>query len=215
LFTNQSHILFNLGGEELLALAPLTNFLAETKPEITAPLPELQIGEKRLIPPAADLSNIGFGEWCFAYQAYHYHCASHDEKYLDQLIAVLYRPADPAMNTDRHDYTGDLRYPFNENLIQFREKEIAPLPFIVKQGIHTWFCTALLHIMANRDHLFPETLPGDEPDTDSTRTWFTVFRELLGPKWGTEEKLKHTNALFVLDSLEEAQIEYLSRKANS
>ena len=210
LFGKDVHIVYNLPDEELLSLAPLTNFILETDPEAVNPLPEITIAEKPCIAAAADLSNIGFGEWCFAYQVYHFYCSAKDEKLLDQLIAILYRPAAPDMHPEHIDFTGDLRLRFNENHIPARAQAAAALEPIIKHTVLAWFASALFNVMKNRPHLFPqktedELLP--PPDQDDHRTWFTVFRELLGPKWGTEAQLKFTNAMFVLDALEEQQID--------
>lgn len=210
LYDKNYHILSHLDAEELHSLLPTTNFLLETRPPVKNFYPTLKLNKKVCLAPADDLSNIGFGEWCFAYQAYHYFCLSKQEIYLDKLIAVLYRPANPGMTEDNPGFTGDMRQLFNDNLIITREKAVKDIEHRFKQAVLAWFSSALFNIMQDRKNVFPVN---DEPDAeqapapeDANRTWFTVFRELIGPKWGTEYVLKHTNALWVLDALEEQQI---------
>lgn len=215
LFDKHYHILTKQSDEYMHSLLPLTNFLMETQPPATNFFPKLKINKKVCLAPADDLSNIGFGEFCFAYQAYCYYTIWKDKRYIDKLIAILYRPANPEMTTESLNYSGDLRQIFNENLVAGRERGIADIELKFKRACLEWFTAAIYNVMSVRPHVFPQTPEGQETETDPPddhRTWFTVFRELLGPKWGTEEKLKYTNAMFVLDALEEQHIELEHRK---
>jgi hypothetical protein len=214
LFDKNWQILSHLNDEQLHGLVELTNFLVETQPEAKNKFSKLKINKKECHAPAEDLNNLGFGEWCFAYQAHQYYSITRDKMYLDKLIAVLYRPMDPDHDPESVNYTGDIRQIFNENLILPREKAVADIEFRIKQAVLAWFSAALYNVMAAREHVFPktdeETEDREPEEKNPNRTWFSVFRELLGPKWGTEDKLKHTNAMFVLDALEEQQIELKS-----
>lgn len=214
LFGQEAHVVYNLPDEELTGLAPLTNFIVETKPQSINPLPLVLCGGRGYLSAAADLSNIGFGEWCFAYQVYHYYCQAKNDDLLDQLIAIVYRPRDLAITVNSAGYTGDLRLQFNENHIAGRAKLLAGLDPIIKHTVLAWFASALFNVMQQRPHIFPQRREDDylaAPVNDESRTWFTVFRELLGPKWGTEDKLKYTNAMFILDALEDQEIERLKQ----
>lgn len=210
LFDKHWHILNNLPAEQLHELMPVTNFILETRPPVKNFYQKLNLRKKVCIAPADDLSNIGFGEWCFAYQAYHYYVLTKNNLYLNKLIATLYRPVIPDLTENDPTYNGDLREPFNENLIISRERAVMEIGIRFRLSILAWFSASLNNIMQDRPNVFPMDEAGDAGSApvpaDERRTWFTVFRELLGPKWGTEEKLKFTNALFVLDGLEEQEI---------
>src|SRR5690606_33299278 len=100
----------------------------------------------------------------------------------------------------------------NENLIDARSVHFAKISEDVKLSIKAWFNVALRQIMERRPHLFPPPPEGETPSAEQITapepeggTWLDVFRELLGPKWGTIEQLKYTNAMFVLDELEARQ----------
>lgn len=209
LFAQNDHILYHLPVEELFSLAELTNFLVDTKPELVPPFSSLRLGEKVCLPADPGLSIICFGEWVFAYQAYHHYCQTKDEAFLNELIVILFRPA-AATDPEADEYSGDPRQVFNENHIPYRVKWAKELAPIVRHAVLAWFSSALLRIMADRPQLFPvkaEDELFEAPPPDDHRTWFTVFRELIGPKWGTTADLKFTNALFVLDALEEQQLD--------
>lgn len=215
------HILHHLPEEELHALLPLTNFLFETRPPLKNPFPKVKIGKNFHYAPTPTLSNIGFGEWCFAYEFFRFYRHSGDDLWRDKLIATLYRQLDVKKDPAAHDFDGDIRLPFNENVIDARAKHFAGLREDVKNAIVAWFQVALDAVAERRPHLFPKRDPEHlepEPPTDQQpdgRTWLDVFRELLGPKWGTIEQLKYTNAMFVLDELESLKVEYEKSKRKS
>jgi len=207
------HILDGLPDEDLHTLIPITNFLLEEKPPVKNFFLEINLKKKKHIAPAEDLSNLGFGEWCFVFEFYNYYHLTNDVQWLNKLIAALYRPVDPEQNEDSVNYSGDKREKFNENLIEKRAKSVAALEERIKLSILSWFSVALASVAEARPHVFPKKQEGEtnqESNAEQTemRTWLTVFRELLGPKWGNSDQLKETNAMFILDELEDRQIEY-------
>lgn len=207
------HILNGLDDELRFELLPLINFIHEEKPPLINFFPKLKINRKEHVSPAEDLSNIGFGEWCFAHQFYIYYVTTRDEAWLNSLVATLYRPLDPSKSETSSDYNGDLRADFNENVLEKAVKSVAAIEFHIKLGVFSWFSIAVEKIADARPHVFPpvpegvEEEPREMPDKPN-ENWLTVFRSLLGPKFGTERQLKFTNAMFVLDYLEEQRIDY-------
>ena len=217
----------SLPDEDIHALVPLTNFLFDTQPPAKNLHPKLTMRKIKYFAPADDLSNIGFGEWCFLAEMLHNYRRSKagaaatistgqpilPEAFLDKFIMTMYRPADPDQQPGHVNYTGDIREKFNENLINHRAKLITDMHFKIKETILAWFSAALLNIMASRPHLFPIVENKSDSSAEASAkaeipfTWFDVFREQLGPKWGTTEELKYTNAIFVLDYLEQQQRE--------
>lgn len=212
------HILQNLPDDLLTELVPLTNFLFEEKPPVHNFFSEININTKPHLAPANDLSNIGFGEWCFAHQYFIYYSITQDVTWLNKLIATIYRPKDENQNPDDATFSGDERQIFNENLIEKRSLSVASIEQHIKLAILAWFTVAVNDITVERPHVFPapkvdteNPQPIDEAQNNQN-TWLSVFRDLLGPKWGTEDKLKYTNAIFVLDGLEEKHIAFEEAK---
>lgn len=217
LFGQQNfHVLSGLNDEDLHALVPLTDFLVSEKPPVKNFFPTLNMKGKQHVAPAEDLSNLGFGEWCFAYDAYNYYHLTKDPLWLNTLIAIIYRPEDPTESEDSATFSGDTREKFNENLIDKRVKSVQAIEDRIKLAVLSWFSVALLEVCSHYPHVFPprdpeaqdpearrELEPGEAPDS-----WLKIFRQLLGPKWGTAENLKKTNAMFILAELEERQIEW-------
>lgn len=212
LFQKHWDIISVLPEEDLHSLIPCTNFLIEEAPPLKNFFPELNIRKKKCFAPSDSLGNIGFGEWCFAFQFYTYYQKTKDISWLNKLIAAIYRPSDPNQNANDINYKGDIREVFNENLIDKRAIAVQGIPYKFKLAILAWFSIAVNQIMQQRPNVFPALPEHQEEehqeDQNDSRTWLSVFRELLGPKWGTVEQLKFTNAIFILDALEEQKIEY-------
>lgn len=212
------HILSNLPDELLTQLVPLTNFIYKQKPPVKNYFPVVKIKRIKHIAPADDLSNLGFGEWCFAHQYFIYYSLTQDIQWLDMLIATIYRPLDPEQSEDNANYNGDLRIKFNENLIERKRKDVRHIELHMKLAVLAWFTCSVGSLAESRRHVFPES-PAVDPDAELAqiepndgRTWMNVFRELLGPKWGTPEQLKFTNAMFILDELEDRHIAFQEAK---
>jgi hypothetical protein len=199
-------LLRDMDDEELHCLMPLCNFIFDSDIPLINFYQTLKVDKKTLYAPSLDLSTINFGEWCFAYQMWEFFVKSKDLVFLDKLIAIIYRPKNKLKNA--LETTGDIRESFNENSIELRAALIAKLELKTKQAIFAWFNTAITMIMVRREKVFPKSEVQEEtPETQEApgNTFLTIFRELLGAKWGTTEVLKSTNAMFVLDYLEEAR----------
>jgi hypothetical protein len=207
------HILNFLPDELLYELVPLTNFILDTAPSAINKFPKLKIRKKECFAPAEDLSNIGFGEWCFAYEYYTAFLKTGDITWLNKLIAALYRPADPQQVPGSPSFNGDIRLPFNENLVDDASKAVGDIEERIRLAVLGWLRAAFSNIQETRKSAFPEPEKDEEGNVKESpagdaRTWLTVFRELLGVKWGLTGDLKFTNALFVLDYLDEQQLEF-------
>lgn len=206
--TKNYHVLLNLPDEQKFQCIALTNFIVETPLPVKNFFPKLKINKKECFAPSERLTELTFGEWCFAYQAWDYYRNYNDKQSLNELIAILYRPA--AVDPDAYDNTGDIREAFNENLIEKRAKGVNAIEHRLKLAVYGWFTAAITAQMAGRPTAFPSSEPVEENNTATAdpQSIFTIFRELLGPKWGTTNILRNENAGFVLDGLEEQRIAY-------
>lgn len=188
----------------------LPDFFFTTEPPLINHFPKLKTKAGDLIPAAVDLSNICFGEWCFLDTYFSFYFKSDgDENWLNMMIATVYRKADPKANENSADFSGDLRYQFNENLVKLHADNIKNLPKDTKMGIFQWLAIALKQAKLNRPTIFPQAplrvdqngkpLPIEETETGAS--WMDIYSDLIGPKFGTSDQLKKTNAFFVLDYL--------------
>jgi hypothetical protein len=228
LFEKHWPILAGLTAEEKHELKKeLTKFFYDTEPPLKNFFPKLKLKAGELLPAAPDLSNIGFGEWCFldTYLSYFYRSQG-DEEWLDKMIATVYRPVDPESDENSPNYTGDKREPFNENLIPKRVEMLQDMKRNEKMAIFQWLSIAIKQAKDARPDVFPEPLKqldengkpvpvtsDDEPGADGS--WMDIYTDLIGPKFGTSAQLKYTNAFFVLDYLNKAQRQWTEFKSKN
>ena len=212
--------LCNMADEDRHTIYNLIDWVFTTRPPAINKFTSLKINKKTYIAPSNTLGNLCFGEWCFAYEFYSAFHKYKSPEYLNKLIATLYRQPLAGITPDSENYNGDLRTPFNENQIDNTAKGVQGIQENIKLTILTWFTSAMLEVMEKRPHVFPKPLPKDEseettePNEPNHRTWLTIFRELLGPKFGTSPELKNTPATFVLDYLEEQHISFEESQKN-
>jgi hypothetical protein len=188
----------------------LPDFFYNTEPPLINHFPKLKTKAGDLIPAAVDLSNICFGEWCFLDTYFSFYFRSHgDETWLNLMISTVYRKADAMANANSPDFSGDLRYEFNENLVKLHSENIKALPKDTKMAIFQWLAIALKQAKLNRPNIFPQAPPRIDQngnplsieDSESGASWMDIYSDLIGPKFGTSDQLKKTNAFFVLDYL--------------
>lgn len=195
----------------------LPEFFYTEEPPLKNFYPELKINKIKLIPAAEDLSNIGFGEWCFLDTFFEFYFRSQgDEMWLNRMIATVYRELDPDANENNVNYTGDLRQVFNENLTLVHADRIKEIPNNVKMAVFQWIAIALKQAKEGRPEVFPKPVPQldaegkpipitPKENPENNASWMDIYADLIGPKFGTSDQLKKTNAFFVLDYLNKEQ----------
>lgn len=132
-------------------------------------LPEFLVKESRLTKnllatydgwagPASNFNNLLMAEFVFCEDYFlKYKGDEKDQKSLDNLVAVLYRPRrifyNGAMNSK-----GDARIPFNENECTYRAgKKVAHWPISVKLAILTWYEACRLQMIEDFPGVFSGT----------------------------------------------------------
>ncbi len=80
-------------------------------------LPVISVGRKKLYGPDSALYNIRFAEFMRLEALYEQFMKTGDTEILDKLIAVLYRPRDNGNPESSPKFTGDVRIPFNDHLV--------------------------------------------------------------------------------------------------
>lgn len=89
--------------------------------------------------PSDKLFNVIFSEFIHAETNLQRFVATKEIKYLDQLIAILYRLQDSAYDADSPDFKGDRRAPFNDHHIEARAEKIHKLNHNVKLCIFLYY----------------------------------------------------------------------------
>jgi hypothetical protein len=145
--------------------------------------------------PADKLKNLVFEEFIFAESMFDAYQKKQEQTYLDQFIAILYRPKGRDKNL-----TGDIREPFNKHSVDNRALSIAHIPPADKQAILLNYigCKALLPKLYK--DLFSETDPLSDQQKQSF-SWLDVAYRLSEHRPTELQTLKGQNLHEVLASL--------------
>lgn len=122
-------------------------------------LPKLMLKKKRILyGPDSGLCNITFNEYISANDCYEAYMMTKDIKYLDQLVAVLYRAEKAEYNPLSPDNDGDRREKFNPFTYEPRAKQVSKLD-IISKTIILFYYTGCRRELQNR---FPDVFNGHE-----------------------------------------------------
>lgn len=200
-----------------------TNFLFEKVPDqenqyqiklglTKCPWPKLEHRhknkKKRLYGPADGLSNLNIYELGRTFTLFEQYLNEQDESKIDELLAVLYRPAkSKTKKNKRSGFQGDRRLPLlhHESTIPKRQVLMASLHPTIKAMILFWFASCRQAIIESEQfqHLF-----SDEPQTDDPGFgWGGLLLGLAGGLINLEDVAKqpYANAFTYLSYLEHQQ----------
>ena len=98
-------------------------------------IPSILIGGVTYYGPDDALTNCSYHEYMVAETALDNFRCSEDPKFVDRVIATLYRPSNPAIDTSSPDYSGDIRIKLNDYHIDDRIKLFSRLTPETKTAI--------------------------------------------------------------------------------
>jgi len=146
---------------------------------------------KQLIPnykgfygPKDELDNFTLSEFYFAEKFYADHING-DETALNKLVAVLYRKGKFFYHKTK-DKDGDVRVPFNGNLVEYYSRSIASWPAAVKQAILLFYDGCRARIAETN----PDIFTSHNTDGNNQADMFGILRGLSGGKFGDLEKVE-------------------------
>lgn len=139
-------------------------------------LPVFIIGRKRYYGPREAFRNLRFDEFIFADTYYLRYLQTGGEHYLDQLVAVLYRPERADYDPEAVTYAGDRREDFNEHLVAARARRLAALPDHYKHAVLLYYrgCRRLL------EQRYEYVFSGEPQQQVSTNGWQEALHVLAG-----------------------------------
>lgn len=139
-----------------------TDLLTENK------LPRIKRFRKSLYGPVNAFHRLSFEEFGFADNAFHQFNHTGDIKYLDELVATLYRPAKKKFDPKAADTDGDIRQEFNFLTIDFRMDQVAKMREVDKWCVYVWFDHCRRQLVERYKELFEKN---DKKKSRSGGTW--------------------------------------------
>lgn len=156
--------------------------------------------EKKLYGPTSALDNLRLKEFHACEVRYRMMIDGNDDA-LDELIAVLYRPADKGYDFKR-DPNGDCREPYNANTIAYRSRQIKCWPLAVKHAILMFYDGCRQQLVSD----YPRVFSGTEGDADNKadfRGMLMMIRGLASDgKYGTVDEVEDLYLVTALSEIE-------------
>lgn len=171
-------------------------------------LPLIRIGWHRYHGPEDMMGSCTFGEMTRAHQKMEDYVATKDEKYLDDLVAVLYRPKKRGWwLRKRFSVTTDRRVRYIEKSVAVRAKRIKSLDISVKYAVYLFF----VGVMNTLPEKFPNVYrrKGDSSGKNNYG-WATLIISLADGKTDDDslDKVFYSNMYNVFLGMEQKATEY-------
>lgn len=152
--------------------------------------------------PADGLKNLTFSEFIHAETAFDRIANSKDDKYIDQLIAILYRQRGPVKESSKK-YRGDLRESFNDFHIDRNAKIASRIPDNLKAAIMLYYQGCRYSITK----LFPEVFSGSGGSKEETfKSYMNLVEVLSGYDITKKANIRNAYLYDVLLTLNESII---------
>lgn len=123
-----------------------------------------------------------------------------NDRNLDMVCAILYRPVDPAKNSEAADYDGDMREAFNRHNVEARLPLMASVPTENKTAVAVWY-EGCREAMINR---YSRVFGGKKRDPGSSPgdTWLEVMLAMSGGKFGSYNETAKTPLQLMMREME-------------
>lgn len=189
---------FGLNAAQQIQLTQTLDFLTEANKLTNWLLPSVRISFNKYYGPAHRLTNVTIKEFRYTEFYYHAYSLSKDEKYLDCLIASLYRPK------ARKPSDNDLRVIITDILVQKNARHMARIKDSIRQAIFFNYQGCRTYIMQKFPLIF---IAGDAEKPNGIPDLEGMIKTVAGGKFGAFKETELTPlSLFlrhVQDEIEE------------
>ncbi len=163
-------------------------------------LPEIKHAGTVFHGPSDGLTNLCMNEYIHAETNFYKFCKTSEEKYLDKLIAIIYRPRNKKSNPDAIDYTGDLRLPFNDFLTERYTALLKSLNPATKYAIFIFY-QGCKNFLINK---FPNVYSGgSSSDDDVFMGFMSLVNALANSDVTKKEEVRKAYLMDVMITLEQ------------
>lgn len=204
IFSKKRNIFFSLDPDQVYDLVKMNDFLFLKNDLTKSIIRYVRIGFKRYYAPSDGLKNISGREFAFADTFFLSYYNTRHIKWLDKMIAVLYRPAKKNFNPTALSYDGDIRQPFNNHLLEYYEGKISRINIYVKKAILLYYMGCRQAIVKRYPDIFSSS---NQSKASGGGGWLDVYRGLAGPKFGDIEKTMDRRLFLLFAELQEIAAE--------
>jgi len=187
---------------QAIQLAGIVNFLFEGDQEMGAwHVPKiLRRMKEPLYGPGNKLANITFAEFMFADICVENYLKTKDEKFLNQLIGVLFREG----NEKQKFETGDIRFEFNKAKIDAVVLEAEKFSQAIKNAVLINYLGCKKALIKPLKNVFPDRKEQQDEKPGQSQSWLDVAIQLARKEHalGSLYEIEKSNAFLVLKVLD-------------
>lgn len=188
-----------IDGETMYILSEKTHFLLEENTFTVNLFPVLKIKGRRYYGPASNLYDITLIEYAKAETRFIKYSETNDRKYLNELIAILWRP---------RKFFFFKRYKYDDRFINNADS-ISRLPEDITFSIFLFFYGCRNYIIQSFPHVFIKT---EDDATTENFGWAGLINDLAGTKFGDIDKTSDTYLYTILLYLEQCAMREIENR---
>jgi len=170
-------------------------------------IPMIRIGLRKYYGPSDAMTNCTFGEFTLACSALDDYQKTAEEKYLDQLVAILYRPRKFCWSLRKYFTDNqDPRAKFMNRTLKRRARKIGKLDHCIKYSVYLFFNGVLNSLPSLYPYVYSQKDEADSQDTG----WATLIISLADGKTDDKslESVMNSNLYNVFIGLNKKAKEY-------
>lgn len=193
--------LIRLDAEQVAVICSQLEWLLKESDLTRNKIPVVKRRFKKYYGPSDYLYNMNYDEFKEAENFFLAYNSKKDEKYLNLLVASMYRKKKKKYNPDSPDNNGDKREKFSSFNIERRAKKISGIPFEYKLAVFQFFYGCLRHL----SKVFPIAFESRSGGAvyDRVQASLKVMNYITGNDVTKKEIVRNANLYDVLASLDE------------
>jgi hypothetical protein len=196
---------FFLSCEEIIMIKRKLYFLLQDSKLTKNPIPKFKMFLKSYYGPENNFYNITLREFIFAEMNFTSFVKSKELKYLNNIIATLWRKQVKPYKPNNVNYKGDRREHFNDFLLFKRSRKIRFLRKYKKMAIFTFYSGCRSSLQNEFPHIFSSDNGGGTKSTKNLATQMLALVRAVNSGDPTKnEKILDTNIREILGEIESA-----------
>ena len=204
---------FQLTAEQVSQMLVQLEFLLKETGLTKNPLPVFRIRRKKYYGPADSLYNINLREFIFAEMNFMSFAKSRHVVYLNNLIAILWRPQVKPYKPNSPDYPGDRRERFNDSIWPKRARKMYKLKLYKKYALFSFYAGARAELQKEFKNVFSAD-GGSKQPKNMAKQLQDLVRAVNGGDPTKNEQLLEINIRDILGEMQVAheKVEKLKTK---
>lgn len=194
---------FLMTAEQVTIMLTKLEFLLKETGLTKNPLPVFKIKRTKYYGPADSLYNITLREFIFAEMNFMSFCKGRHVVYLNNLIAILWRPQVKPYEPDSPHYSGDRRERFNDHIFIKRAHRLYKLPLYKKYALFSFYSGARIQLQKEFPAVFKEDGGSSNP-RNMSKQMISLVKAVNGGDPTKDEALLDINVRSILEEMQTA-----------